>query len=45
MQGRGVDVEVGEEGGEAADGGDGVCEDEGAVLGVEEEDSVEEKVL
>ena len=38
-------LEVLQEGGEAADGRDGVCEDEGAAAGVEEQDGVEEEVL
>lgn len=45
MQGHGIDAEVLEEGGQAADGGDGVCEDEGAAFGVQEEDGVEVEVL
>lgn len=45
MQGRGVDVEIIEERGDSADGGNGISKDEGALRRVEKERSVEKEVL
>jgi hypothetical protein len=45
VEGEGVDGEVGEEGGDSADGGYGVCEDYSALLWVEKQDGVEVEVL
>lgn len=45
VEGEGVDGEVGEEGGDSADGRYGVCEDYGALLWIEEQDGVEVEIL
>ncbi|KAJ0160436.1 hypothetical protein CTA2_7969 [Colletotrichum tanaceti] len=45
VQRRGVDVEVLEEGRQAADGADGVCEDERSAVGVEQDDGVQVQIL
>lgn len=45
MEGEGGQAEVLEVGCQAADGGDGVAEDEGALVGVEEEEGIEEEIL